>query len=99
MSNAWSDIPAPDHNHTDLPPGAWIPEVGAGRGGNGIDVVCPICDRQDPEVQWKHSIDCPNYLPHPSSRAAATIPVGGRLSNMDRLDHGPLRWIDVPAAE
>lgn len=95
MTYRWSDLPTTDHYRTAPGPGAFIPDVG-GRGGNGIDPACPVCDRQDPEVQWKHAIGCAHYLPHPDSIAAAKIPVGGRLSNTDRHDAGPLRWLDVP---
>lgn len=96
MANRWSNLPASDHYRAagDLHP--FIPDLG-GRGDNGIDPVCPVCRRQETEVQWKHATDCPHYLPHPASIAAAKIPVAGRLSNEDRHDAGPLRWIDVAA--
>lgn len=96
MANNWSSIPAPDHHHAAWDPHPYIPDVGAGRGSNGIDPECPDCHRQDPGVQWRHAIDCRRYLPHPDSIAAATIPVGGHLSNEVLHDAGPLRWVDVP---
>ncbi|MEA5155583.1 hypothetical protein [Raineyella sp.] len=95
MTNQWSNLPASDHYRAAADPHPFIPDVG-GRGGNGLDPACPVCDRQDPAVQWKHATDCPRYLPHPASIAAAKIPTGGRLSIDDRFDHGPLRWLEVP---